>query len=107
MKMKRTTLFLLLVFTACLAVGCSNIQVQQDVAEQNEVNVNQAAEDVVTMADLLDRAAKGDETWKEEWDDPNTTDPDLKGAIRGSITANIAGWKKTAKEIVEIAKLSE
>lgn len=105
--MKRFTLVLFIVGLACLSMGCSNIQVQKDVAEQNEVNANQAAEDVTTMADLLDRAAKGDETWKGEWDNPAETDPDLKGAIRGSIEANLAGWKKTAKEITEIAKLSE
>lgn len=105
--MKRITLVLFIVALACLSMGCSNVQIQRDVCDQNEVNANQAGDDVTTMADLLDRAAKGDETWKEEWDDPTTEDPDLKGAIRGSIEANVAGWKKTAKEIVEIAKLSD
>lgn len=104
--MKRISV-ILLVLTACLMVGCSNVQIQQDVAEQNEVNAGQAIDDAVGMADLLDRAAAGDETWKDEWDDPAETDPDLKGAIRGSIMANHAGWAKTAKEIVEIAKLSD
>lgn len=105
--MKRFTLLLLVMFTALLAVGCSNIEIQQAVADQNEVNAGQAVDDAVGMADLLDRAAKGDETWKEEWDNPAETDPTLKGAIRASIMANHAGWKKTAKEIVEIAKLGK
>lgn len=104
--MKRFTLLLIL-FTAFFVVGCSNIQIQTEVAEQNEINADQAAADLTELSDLLDKAAKGDESWKESWDNPNETDPALKGAIRGSIMANAAGWKKTAKEIVEIAKLSK
>jgi hypothetical protein len=98
---------LLLMLTAVFAVGCSNIEVQMNVAEQNEVNAVQATADLVELSDLLDKAAKGDETWKESWDNPNETDPVLKGAIRSSIMANAAGYGKTAKEIVEIAKLSK
>ena len=104
--MKRITL-LLLMFAACLVVGCSNIQVQKDLAEQNEANAVQVQADSAGMADLLDRAATGDETWKAEWDDPAETDPDLKGSIRASIELQTEANVTSAKEIVEVAKLSK
>lgn len=104
--MNRIAILLLLV-TACLVVGCSNIQVQQELADQNKANAQQAHDDIDIMADLLDRAATGDETWKDEWDDPEETDPDLKGAIKESIQKNADANVQTAEEIVEVAKLNE
>ncbi len=101
--MNRITLLLVLL-TALIAVGCSNIQVQMELAEQNEANVTQAQEDIKGMADLLDKAAAGDATWKDEWDDPAETDPVLKGAIRASIELNAEASVTSAKEIVSVAK---
>ena len=104
--MKRITL-LLVMFTALFVVGCSNIQVQRDLADQNHANAVQVQSDSAGMADLLDRAATGDETWKDEWDKPAETDPDLKGAIRASIELQTEANVTSAKEIVEVAKLSK
>lgn len=104
--MKRFTLLLLMFGAICMA-ACSNIPVQTELAEQNEANAVQVQDDIQSMADMLDKAAVGDNTWKETWDDPNEADPDLKGAIRSSIEKNAEANVTSAKEIVEIAKLNK
>lgn len=100
--------FLLSLIVACfMLTGCPSIQIQQELTDQNVANTTQLAADAAEMADMLDKAAKGDATWKESWDNPDETDPDLKGAIKASILNNAAAAVQSAQEINKIAKDQE
>lgn len=86
-----------LVVTGCV---CPSVAVDERLAEQNLTNVDQMQQDATAMADMLDKAVAGDETWKEDWD-ASGDDP---AAVRGSIELNSKGAVDGAKELLANAK---
>ncbi len=86
-----------LVATGCI---CPSVPVDQRLAEQNLTNIDQMQQDAKGMADLLDKAADGDVTWKDDWDAMG----DDPAVVRGSIELNAQGAVDGAKELLANAK---